>query len=59
MDINAYFEQADTPSKNSPVGVLMVKVLAKFLEMTRDRRGTRESLNFGRAVTSSCTSRRH
>jgi hypothetical protein len=29
MTIDTYFNQTDTPAKNSPVGVLLVKVLAK------------------------------
>ena len=29
MTLETYFKQADTPTKNSSVGVLMVKVLAK------------------------------
>lgn len=34
MDIKAYFEQGHAPSRNSPVGGLMVRVLAKNPNMT-------------------------
>ena len=33
MLLETYFAQSDTPSKNSPVGALMVRVLAKNLVM--------------------------
>lgn len=43
MNINDYFEQQDTPSKHSPVGALMVKVLAKNPGMTLE--GARQEAN--------------
>jgi hypothetical protein len=30
MSLRKYFEQPETPSRNSPVGVLMVRILEKF-----------------------------
>ena len=36
MDIKAYFAESDTPSEGSPVGALMLKVLAKNPGMTFD-----------------------
>jgi hypothetical protein len=37
MDVKAYFEQEHTPGENSPVGALMVRVLAKNPGMTFER----------------------
>lgn len=34
--IQQYFAQSDTPSAGSPVGLLMVRVLAKFPELSFD-----------------------
>jgi hypothetical protein len=36
MNLKAYFSQPDTPSRNSPVGRLMVKVLDKNPGMSLD-----------------------
>lgn len=34
MDIKTYFAQSDSPSAGSPVGNLMVKVLAKYPDLS-------------------------
>ena len=36
MDIGTYFAKSDSPSAGSPVGNLMVKVLAKYPELSFD-----------------------
>ena len=34
MDIEEYFSQPNTPAKDSPIGVLIVRVLEKFPALT-------------------------
>lgn len=43
VTLDEYFARSDTPSKNSPVGKLMLRILAEFPEMDREEARNRAS----------------
>jgi hypothetical protein len=44
MTLQEYFEQSGTPAANSPVGVIMVKVLEKYSTLSFDQARTKANL---------------